>query len=272
MRERTQALGMANASLVKLRIDPPLLNSASPWATTYEDLKALYSCPFTGGVTVRTSLLKGFQHDQSVHQYAFFDSGSAANVKGDDSITAGRTSLNTLGYSPVPLGEYLEIVRRVVIDHGGGGDGLENGTYQEKKPVILSVTGTPEEVEKAYLLIQGASRDHGLELGVEINLSCPNIKGKPPPAYDGAALAEYLVLIQTQKKILGQTLAESAMFSLPPVGIKLPPYTYMGQFEEVVGWSLGECIDAPGRLLDYLSVDGLQWLCRELRVDWRRAL
>src|SRR3954452_2614524 len=147
---------MAHASLVKLRIDPPLLNSASPWATTYEDLKALYSCPFTGGVTVRTSLLKGFHHDQSVHQYAFFDSGSAANVKGDESIAAGRTSLNTLGYSPVPLDEYLDIVRRVVVngtdgDGDGDGDGLENGQYRgqqgKKKPVILSVTGTPEEVE-----------------------------------------------------------------------------------------------------------------------------
>lgn len=249
---------MAHASLVKLRIDPPLLNSASPWATTYEDLKALYSCPFTGGVTVRTSLLKGFQHDQSVHQYAFFDSGSAANVKGDESIAAGRTSLNTLGYSPVPLDEYLEIVRRVVIDHGGGGDGLENGRYREKKPVILSVTGTPEEVEKAYLLIQGASRDHGLELGVEINLSCPNIKGKPPPAYDGAALVEYLVLIQTQKKMLGQTLAESpgvgraVMVPPPPVGIKLPPYTYMGQFEEVVGAIASATVDGKS-VVDFVT-------------------
>src|SRR5947209_16677069 len=156
---------MAHASLVKLRIDPPLLNSASPWATTYEDLEALYSCPFTGAVTVRTSLLKGFQHDHSVHQYAFFDSGSAANVKGDESITAGRTSLNTLGYSPVPLDEYLEIVRRVVVNGSNGngdGDGSENGKYRgqqgKKKPVILSVTGTPEEVEKAYLLIQRISR------------------------------------------------------------------------------------------------------------------
>jgi dihydroorotate dehydrogenase (fumarate) len=239
---------MAHASPAKFRIDPPLLNSASPWATTYEDLKALYSCPFTGAITVRTSLLKGFRHDHSVHQYAFFDSGSAANVKGDESIAAGRTSLNTLGYSPVPLGEYLEIVRRVVIngsDGEGGGDGWENGEYRgqqgKKKPVIISVTGTPEEVEKAYLLIQGTSRDHGLELGMEINLSCPNIKGKPPPAYDGAALAEYLVLIRTQKKMLGQTLAESpevgrtVMLPLPPVGIKLPPYTYIDQFEEVVG-------------------------------------
>src|SRR5271155_3677115 len=255
---------MAHASPAKLKIDPPLLNSASPWATTYEDLKALYSCPFTGAITVRTCLLKGFQHDHSVHQYAFFDSGSAANVKGDESISAGRTSLNTLGYSPVPLGEYLEIVRRVVINgsDGDGGGGLENGEYRgqqgKKKPVIISVTGTPEEVEKAYLLIQGTSRDHGLGLGMEINLSCPNIKGKPPAAYDGAALAEYLVLVQTQKEMLGQTLAESSEegrtggLPPPPVGIKLPPYTYIDQFEEVVGAIASVTVDGKS-VVDFVT-------------------
>jgi dihydroorotate dehydrogenase (fumarate) len=211
---------------------------------------------------VRTCLLKGFQHDHSVHQYAFFDSGSAANVKGDESIAAGRTSLNTLGYSPVPLDEYLEIVRRVVINgsDGDGGGGLENGEYRgqqgKKKPVIISVTGTPEEVEKAYLLIQGTNRDHGL--GLEINLSCPNIKGKPPPAYDRAALAEYLVLIQTQKKMLGQMLAEplevgrTVMLPPPPVGIKLPPYTYIGQFEEVVGAIASATVDGKS-VVDFVT-------------------
>jgi dihydroorotate dehydrogenase (fumarate) len=214
----------------KLKIDPPLLNSASPWATTYEDLKVLYDCPFTGAVTVRTSLLKGFQHDESVHQYAFFDSGAAATAKGAASIKAGRTSLNTLGYSPVALGEYLGIVDRVIRSDDGG---------EQKKPVILSVTGTPEDVKEAFLMINRVASRGGLQLGMEINLSCPNIKGKPPPAYDGAALAEYLVLLQAQKKMLGEAFAgpqaHGGALVMPPIGIKLPPYTYMGQFEEVVG-------------------------------------
>ena len=222
---------MASHISRRLKIDPPLLNSASPWATTYEDLQALYDSPFTGAITVRTCLLKGFQHNDSVHQYAFFDSGSAAHVKGDASIAAGRTSLNTLGYSPIRLDDYLGIVKKVVV-HGA-----------RKKPVILSVTGTPEDVEEAYLMIgRAATGDGGLQLGMEVNLSCPNIKGKPPPAYDGAALAEYLVLIQAQKKMLGEAFAGSpdaeeggGGLRVPPVGIKLPPYTYMGQFEEVVG-------------------------------------
>jgi hypothetical protein len=44
------------------------------------------------------------------------------------------------------------------------------------------------------------------------------------------------------------------------------------EFEDAVGWRLSGCMDPPDRLLEDMTVDGLQWLCRELRVDWRRAL
>ena len=44
------------------------------------------------------------------------------------------------------------------------------------------------------------------------------------------------------------------------------------QFEDAVGWRLSACIEPPGRLLEDMTVDGLQWLCRELRIDWRTAL
>lgn len=44
------------------------------------------------------------------------------------------------------------------------------------------------------------------------------------------------------------------------------------QFEDAVGWRLSACIEPPERLLEDMTVDGLQWLCRELRIDWRRVL
>ena len=43
------------------------------------------------------------------------------------------------------------------------------------------------------------------------------------------------------------------------------------QFEDVVGWRLSACIEPPEHLLEDVTVDGLQWLCRELRIDWRRV-
>lgn len=44
------------------------------------------------------------------------------------------------------------------------------------------------------------------------------------------------------------------------------------QFEEAVGWRLSACIDPPSRLLEDITIDGLQWLCEELRVDWHRVV
>jgi transcriptional regulator with XRE-family HTH domain len=44
------------------------------------------------------------------------------------------------------------------------------------------------------------------------------------------------------------------------------------QFENVVGWRLSACIEPPEHLLQDISIDGLQWLCRELAVDWRRVI
>lgn len=44
------------------------------------------------------------------------------------------------------------------------------------------------------------------------------------------------------------------------------------QFEDSVGWRLSACMEPPERLLEDMTVDGLKWLCRELRIDWQRAL
>ena len=41
----------------------------------------------------------------------------------------------------------------------------------------------------AYALVANAAEmDEDLRLAMEVNLSCPNIKGKPPPAYDEVQL------------------------------------------------------------------------------------
>jgi hypothetical protein len=44
------------------------------------------------------------------------------------------------------------------------------------------------------------------------------------------------------------------------------------QFEDVVGWRLSACIEPPELLFTEMSIDGLQWLCRELRIDWHRVI
>jgi transcriptional regulator with XRE-family HTH domain len=44
------------------------------------------------------------------------------------------------------------------------------------------------------------------------------------------------------------------------------------QFEDSVGWGVSAGMDPPERLLEEMTLDGLQSLCRELRVDWHRVI
>ncbi|KAG0132180.1 hypothetical protein HOY82DRAFT_306098 [Tuber indicum] len=176
----------------RLAFRPPLFNSASPWATTKTDLQDLYNSPFTGAVTTRTSLLAGFPHDPSIHQHTLFDSPT--------------TSLNTYGYSPHPLKFYLDTVKSIITDTG----------KPQTKPFIISITGTPEEVAEAVATVSDVAKV-GYNLLVEVNLSCPNIPDKPPPAYSLPELRAYLDLLSKRKEGV-------------PIGLKTPPYTYDAQF------------------------------------------
>ncbi|KAI1308617.1 hypothetical protein F5Y03DRAFT_383416 [Xylaria venustula] len=206
----------------RLRINPPLFNSANPWATTLEHLRALYQCPSTGAVTTRTALLdQGFPHDDSVHRFAFFAAGTHSVVAGGEgSKDAADASLNTLGYSPLPLGTYLGFIRQIHEEEERG----DNET--KKKPFIVSVTGTPDEVAECYRRISVFASGVDVQVAMEVNLSCPNIPGKPPPAYEGEALRAYI-------RSIADAVAENFEVRVP-WGLKTPPYTHAGQFEMFV--------------------------------------
>ena len=205
-------------------IDPPLLNSSNPWATTTEDLQALFDCESTGAVTTRTSLLNGFEHDNAIHQHTFF-SAHDHSLKPKDSkdghvSTEHDGSLNTLGYSPIVLTTYLAMIKKVVDDSSLPAE------KKSKKPFIISVTGSAKAVRECYQKIQAAQADMSNPLCMEINLSCPNIPDKPPPAYSSFALAEYLDNLAKEKTPPDQTRVS--------IGIKTPPYTYSDQFKALI--------------------------------------
>ena len=215
-----------------LHFDPPLLNSATPWATTREDIRALYNCPYTGALTIRTCRIDGYPHDNKVHQYCFTDSEHTIIDQSDNQVQATMafggadciTSLNTLGYSPIPLAEYLEIVR----------DMLSEEHATRKKPIIFSVTGTVPQVRSCYAQISRLGADTRSRLLMEINLSCPNIVGKPPPAYSEEQLVAYLQAIaaearEAQRPEKGDDLHAGNRTPLPEIGVKVPPYTYRDQ-------------------------------------------
>ncbi|KAK1760619.1 hypothetical protein QBC47DRAFT_367690 [Echria macrotheca] len=200
----------------RLEINPPLINSSNPWATTLEDLRALHACPSTGAVTTRTSLVNGFAHDPAKHQYRFFD--IAKQQPSPNSVSGQNASLNSLGYSPITLADYLGFIRTI-------SDDLPAPT---SKGFIVSVTGTPEEVAESYKLVATAQSSLQVPLSVEINLSCPNIPNKPPPAYSKDSLVEYLDHIQG-------VIAASPTLPRIPFGLKTPPYTHSTEYDGLIG-------------------------------------
>ncbi|KAG7121235.1 hypothetical protein HYQ44_004115 [Verticillium longisporum] len=217
----------------ELTITPPLLNSANPWATTLEDLQAIFDSPHTAAITTRTTLLDGFEHDDAVHQYAFFSpttslasSSARQRAKGESAPAINpqehAATVNNLGYSPYPLSKYLAFLKKI---HKT----VDKKSPQHLKPIIVSVTGTPQEIRRCYDRLD-AFQDEvpNLTIAMEINLSCPNIADAPPPAYTAAGLKAYLDVLPAAPDL--------------PVGIKTPPYTYATQFADLLDVLRKSCI------------------------------
>ncbi|EJT80265.1 dihydroorotate oxidase [Gaeumannomyces tritici R3-111a-1] len=215
---------LGSARPPRLQLNPPLLNSATPWATSLKDLQKLYSCPHTGAVTTRTSLIKGFDHNPEVHQYALYDTVAvpAALPRG-----TSNASFNSLGYSPHTLAEYLAWIKTAVSTAPAPRPG---------KAFIVSITGTPREVAECYSMVAAAQLDIAAPLAVELNLSCPNIPDKPPPAYDGPSILEYIEWILEPRQ---QDLPRVAL------GIKTPPYTYSTQYSTLVSALIASASRSP---------------------------
>jgi dihydroorotate dehydrogenase (fumarate) len=239
---QTEVEAAQTPSKYLISINPPLLNSSNPWATTYDDLKRLYDCPYTGAVTIRTSLWTAFTQHPNTHQYTFFSpSLGHATAPIDTSLAEGRSSvlpneassLNTLGYSPISFPDYTKIL----INLSQAGD----LPIRPAKPFIISVTGSAFEVaacathlmeiqnnpEKCRWKPDGDYAD--LEIMMEINLSCPNIPDKPPPAYDGPALSEYIIIMAEAMQLFSHTQKVPLR-----IGLKTPPYTHHAQFQTLI--------------------------------------
>ncbi|KJR81337.1 dihydroorotate dehydrogenase (fumarate) [Sporothrix schenckii 1099-18] len=215
-----------------LTIDPPLLNTANPWATDLADLTRLYNCPHTGAVTTRTSLLTGFGHRPELHQFTFFDAATHdPAVTAASGAQANSASLNTLGYSPLTLGEYLGFIQTIAESRAASVSSTPSTT--KPKGFLVSVTGGPDDVAECYTCIAAAQRGlpdpSGVPLAMEVNLSCPNIPNAPPPAYDGKALLSYLTAIQGA--VATVCAADGTTI---PFGFKTPPYTHAGQFDVLI--------------------------------------
>ena len=155
-----------------LTISPPLFNSASPWATTIDDLRALYDCPSTGAVTTRTSLMDGFDHETCKHQYVFFDPNTHDSSREQTDATAicsHTASLNNLGYSPVKLEDCFTFIQSIAAERRAP---HTSAPPTPRKGFIVSVAGKPSDVGRSYVLVaQAQEKSPDVPLAVEVSLN-----------------------------------------------------------------------------------------------------
>ncbi|KAH9836609.1 uncharacterized protein C8Q71DRAFT_50016 [Rhodofomes roseus] len=209
-------------SVNTMLIDPPMLNSSCLWASDIEQLRDLYACSHTGAVTTRTATLHGFKENES-NAVVF---------------TADRLStLNSYGYSPYPLSQYLDWVRELL-----------NTPETHAKPIILSITASKaEDLAQMVRDIQNlradlrskssaiSTYDLANYVAIELNTSCPNIPSAPPPSYYLPALRPHLDVL------VAATRADPSL----TIGLKLPPYPDVTRIRDVVYCLAEYTIDEP---------------------------
>ena len=116
--------------------------------------------------------------------------------------TAPHGSINSMGLPNAGYQYYLDYAK--AYDHQSG------------KPLFISVSGMSLEDNLEML---AAFRDADLPCLVELNLSCPNLPGKPQIGYDFEASSH--------------VLSEVVKVYHKPFGVKLPPYFDPVHFAEM---------------------------------------
>jgi dihydroorotate dehydrogenase (fumarate) len=134
------------------------------------------------------------------------------------------SSLNSYGYSPLPLNQYLEWIREFL------------GDEQSVKPFIISITeSSAEKLSEMLVTIQQLRASNPAwrsRIAIEFNSSCPNIKNHPPPSYHLPSLKPFL-------DVLAKAFQDDSTLT---IGLKLPPYTIATQFRDII-----ECISSYTR-------------------------
>ncbi|KAL7412383.1 hypothetical protein BDY24DRAFT_104389 [Mrakia frigida] len=216
---------MPSTPLHTLLLSTQVFNSSCPWSSEIEQLRELYLSPSTGAVVTRTSTLDGFAQDLKIHGHAFLKSSTS--------------SFNTYGYSPHPLPYYISAVKTILEENPSS-----------TKPFIISITSSSgDELSEMASMIVNLRRELGdldskvSRIGIEINTSCPNIPHHPPPAYTP---------LQSFPSLLSPMLA--SLPSSQTLGLKLPPYVQIGQFNDLVAYlETTVAVDGSASKISYLA-------------------
>ncbi|POG98504.1 dihydroorotate oxidase [Fructilactobacillus lindneri] len=160
----------------------PFINAAGVFDETAAEMNQILNSE-AGGVTTKSATLKP-RKGNPTPRYADTKFGS----------------INSMGLPNQGLDYYLNFIEKNEIN----------------KPIDLSISGTSREDNLTALKkVQKSS----FTILCELNLSCPNVIGKPQVGYDLTAIEE--------------TLTAVFEFFTKPLGLKLPPYFDLQQYDAV---------------------------------------
>ncbi|RLK64260.1 dihydroorotate oxidase [Atopobacter sp. AH10] len=164
----------------------PLMNASGVWCYDDEELDAMGSS--ASGAVVTKSATTNFREGNPEPRYQSLPLGS----------------INSMGLPNKGLDFYLDYVIRQ----------QESSATNAQKFQFVSIAGTSPEEDILLLKKIQASDYKGF---VELNLSCPNVPGKPQMAYD----------IDATRALLEEIFS----FFDQPLGIKLPPFFDLVHFD-----------------------------------------
>ncbi|MET3644814.1 dihydroorotate oxidase [Streptococcus gallinaceus] len=171
-------------SLAGLEFDNCFMNAAGVWCMTKEELDGVKNSAAGTFVTKTATLEERAGNPEPRYQ----------------NVPLG--SINSMGLPNQGLNYYLNYL-------------LDLQQTDSERTFVLSVVGmSPEETHTILKTIQD-SDFRGL---TELNLSCPNVPGKPQIAYD----------FEMTERILRDVF----VYFTKPLGIKLPPYFDMVHFDQ----------------------------------------
>lgn len=162
-------------------LQTPIYNASGVWCTTDKELQAVLDNPFSGAVITKSCTI--LQRE--------------GNPKPRYSSFMTTSSINSMGLPNKGLDYYVDTARYL----------------NPIKPYFISIAGLTqaENLQMLSVLQHDSITAEAPISGVELNLSCPNLPGKPQIGYDFDAMDETL-------------RCSFEMFDRLPLGVKLPPY------------------------------------------------
>lgn len=171
-----------HTTIANLDLPTPLFNASGVWCTTSKELETVLNSPYTGAVVTKSCTLYARDGNPQPRYSGFRLNNSVG-------------SINSMGLPNKGLDYYVDTARYL----------------SPHKPYFVSLSGLSKTENMHMLSLLQHDVIPSPISGIELNLSCPNVIGKPQIGYDFNAMEEIL-----------QSTFE--LFDRCPLGVKLPPY------------------------------------------------